>query len=149
LLDVKLIAARWYLGELAGEDMPEIARQALELGHDGKHLRGLAGLISPTRRDVAETVDGALRELGVQSPIAKRDAAFWMAKRVASEIVEGRIEPYRGACCIWLLYGSAASELQDWSDLVIKCEVAAETGGVERAKQQIVQAAKLLLARRD
>jgi hypothetical protein len=97
LLNVKLIAARWYLGELAGEEMPGIAREALEFGHDGKQLRYLAGLTSPTRRDVAETVDGALRELGVQTPLAKHDAALWMARQVATEIVKGRLEPYSGA----------------------------------------------------
>ena len=73
--------------------------------------------------------------------------ALSMAKQVASEIVEGHLEPYRGACRIWLSYAPIASELEHWSDLAIKCEVAAETGGVERAKKEIVRAATLLLAR--
>lgn len=75
--------------------MAGIAGEAIELGHDGKNLRYLAGLSSPTRRDVAGTVDGALRELGVQAPIAKNEAALLMAKQVASEIVEGHIEQWR------------------------------------------------------
>ena len=82
--------------------MPGIARTAIELGHDGKDLRYLAGLNNPTRRDVTGTVDGALRELGVQTPVAKSEAALFMAKQVASEIVEGHLEPYSGACRIWL-----------------------------------------------
>jgi hypothetical protein len=90
VLDSKLVAARWYLGELSGEEMPGIACQALELGYDGKNLRRLAGLTSPAIRDITEIVDAALRELGVQAPITKRDAALWMAKRVAGEIIEGR-----------------------------------------------------------
>jgi hypothetical protein len=43
VLDGKLVAARWYLGDLSGEEMPAIACQALELGYDGKNLRRLAG----------------------------------------------------------------------------------------------------------
>jgi hypothetical protein len=149
VIDASLIAARWYLGELSGEEMPGIACQALEAGHDGKDLRRLAGLSSPARRDVVEVVDAALRELGVQAPIAKRDAALWMAKRVAGEIIDGRIEPYGGACRIWLLYSAEAPELQHWSNLAINYEVAAESGEVEKAKQEIVLAARNLRSAKD
>jgi hypothetical protein len=142
VLDAKLIAARWYLGELSGEDMPGIACQALELGHDGKNLRRLAGLSIPVRRDVVEVVDAALRELGVQAPIAKRDAALWMARQVAGEIIEGRIEPYGGACRIWLSYSSEATELEHWSNLTTNYEMAAEIGEIEKAKQEILRTAK-------
>ncbi|HEY1471190.1 MAG TPA: hypothetical protein VGF61_19265 [Candidatus Acidoferrum sp.] len=121
--------------------MPEIASQALELGHDGKSLRYLAGLTGPTRREVAGVVDGALQELGIQTPITKRDAALWMARRVASEIIEGRIEPYHGACRIGLSYSPEASELEHWPKLMIEYEV---TGEIEKAKQQILQAARNL-----
>jgi hypothetical protein len=144
VLDARLVAARWYLGELSGEEMPGIACQALELGHDGKNLRRLAGLSSPVRRDVVDVVDAALRELGVQAPVAKRDAALWMARRVADEIIEGRIEPYGGACRIWLSYSSEASELEHWSNLTTHYEVAAEVGEIEKAKQEILQAARSL-----
>jgi len=75
VLDVNLVAARWHLGEPSGEEMPGIACEALELRHDGKNLRCLAGLTNPARRDVAEVVDGALRELGVQEPINKHNTS--------------------------------------------------------------------------
>jgi hypothetical protein len=146
VLDAKLVAAKWYLGELSGEEMPGIACQALDLGHDGKNLRYLAGLSGPARRDILEIVDGAMRELGVQTPITKRDAALWMARRLAGEILEGRIEPYGGACRIWLSYSFSASELEHWSNLATNYEVAAETGELEKAKQQIVQAARNLFS---
>ena len=144
MLDVNLVAARWHLGELSGEEMPGIACDALELGHDGKNLRCLAGLTKPTRRDVSEVVDGALRELGVQEPNNKRNAALWMARRTASEIVEGHVEPYKGACRIWLSYSAEAPELQHWSNLATNYEVAAETGEAEKATQEIVRAARNL-----
>jgi hypothetical protein len=146
VLDAKLLAAKWYLGELSGEDMPGIACQALELGRDGKNLRYLAGLSGPARRDILEIVDGAMHELGVQTPITKRDAALWMARRLAGEILEGCIEPYGGACRIWLSYSFNASELEHWSNLATNYEVAAETGELEKAKQQIVQAARNLFS---
>lgn len=145
MLDAQLVAAKWYLGELTGEEMPEIASQALELGHDGKSLRYLAGLMGPARRDVVEVVEGALRELGVQALLTKREAALWMARRVASEIIEGRIEPYDGACRIGLSYSPEASDLEDWPSLFAEYEVAGYTGEVEKAKQKILQAARSLL----
>src|SRR5262249_41457006 len=89
VFDAQLIAAKWYLGELSGEEMPAIACLALALDYDGKSLRQLAGLGKPTRRDIEEVVDGALRELGVDAPVAKRDAAGWMALRVARKLVAG------------------------------------------------------------
>jgi len=147
VLDRNLIAARWYVGELFAEDMPAIACQALEQGQDGKNLRDLAGLSSPARRDILKIVDGAFQELGVQAPITPHDAALWMARHLADDIVGGRTEAYAAACRIWLAYSPEAPELEHWSDVVINYEVEAETTGkVEKAKLQIVQAARNLLA---
>jgi len=126
--------------------MPGIACQALELGHDGKNLRHLAGLSGPARRDILEIVDGAMHELEVQAPIAKRNAALWMARRLAGEILEGRIEPYGGACPIWLSYSFTAPELEHWSNLATNYECATETVGVEKANQLIVEAARILFS---
>ena len=146
MFDAKLIAAKWYVGELSGEDMPAIAFQSLEQGRDGKNLRYLAGLSNPVRRDILEIVDGALRELGVQVPITLHDAALEMARRHAEDILDGRIDPYGGACRIWLSYSSGAPELERWSDMVINYELEAETGRVDEAKLQILQAARDLLS---
>ena len=77
--------------------MPAIACDALKEGRDGKNLRYLAGLSRPARRDILE-IEGALRELGVQAPITPTDAALWIARRLADDIVAGRIEPYGAAC---------------------------------------------------
>jgi hypothetical protein len=148
VLDVDLVAARWYLGEISPDEMPGIACEALELGHDGKNLRYLAGLRNPARRDLQEVVDGALRELGLQEPISKQNAALWMAGRVAREIIEGHIEPYDGACRIWLSYSAEVPELEHWSTLAINYEAAAETGKLEKARQEIVQAARNLRTER-
>ena len=146
MFDAELIAAKWYGGELSGEDMPAIACQALEQGQDGKNLRYLAGLSKPIRREIVKVVDDALQELGVRAPITLHDAALWLARRQAEDIIDGRIDPYGGACRIWLSYSSGAPELQHWSDMVVNYEAVAETGKVDEAKLQIVQAARDLLS---
>jgi hypothetical protein len=87
-----------------------------------------------------------MNELGLQAPITKQDAALWMARRLAGEILEGRIEPYDGAYRIWLSYSFNAPELEDWRGLATDYEVAAETGGLATAKQHIVQAARNLFS---
>ncbi len=149
MLDPQLIAARWYVTELSSEEMPAIACHALELGYDGKSLRRLAGLSSPTRREIEEIVAGALQEMSVDAPMTKRDAANWMARRVAREISDGGIEPYQGACRIWLSYSSDAPELGYWSELATDFEIAADIGNPEEARRQIIQAATDLLTGTD
>lgn len=144
MFDAKLVAARWYLGEISGEEMPGIACEALEMGHNGRNLRRLAGLRSPARRDVVELVDAAVRELGLQAPMAKKDAALWMARRMAVGIIEGRIDPYEGACRIGLVYAAEEDDLRHWCTLVSNYEVAAATGPTEKAKEQILEAARSL-----
>jgi hypothetical protein len=144
VLDPKLVAAQWYAGELYGGDMPGIACRALEEGHDGPNLRQLAGLDNPARRNVTKLVEGALRELGVRAPIAKRDAALCMAGHVAREIIEGKVEPYRGACRIWLTYSFGVCELHHWSDLAVNYEAATNADQTKLADQQIIESAKSL-----
>jgi hypothetical protein len=124
--------------------MPAIAVAALELGHDGRSLRRLAGLDRPTRRDVSDLVDGALRELGVGAPMTRRNANLWMATHVAREIIEGRLEPYLGACRIWLTYSFDVPELSDWSRLVVEHEAASNADEAKKANEQIIRSARSL-----
>jgi len=37
MLDPQLTAAKWYVGELAGEDLAAVACEALKVGFDGKY----------------------------------------------------------------------------------------------------------------
>jgi hypothetical protein len=59
VLDARLVAAKWYLGELSGEEMPGLACQALESGYDGKNLRYLAGLSRGQNRRTPTCMDSA------------------------------------------------------------------------------------------
>jgi hypothetical protein len=78
MIDPHLTAAEWYLGGFDSERLPEIAREAIEHGWDGKNLAQLAALVKPTKRDVEGLVDGALRELGVAAPLSRDEAALWI-----------------------------------------------------------------------
>jgi hypothetical protein len=49
---------------------------------------------------------------------------------------------------LWLSYSFAASELEHWSNLATGHEVAAETGELKKATQQIVEAARILSSTR-
>jgi hypothetical protein len=80
-MDAEHLTIRWYLGDLNAEELPSLAIAALERGCDGKYLRLLAGLVKPTRNDVEDIVDGALRELGGPAPLSKDDAARLLVKR--------------------------------------------------------------------
>src|ERR1035441_2185486 len=92
------VAARWYFGELMHEDLPGIAIEALEQGHDGPMLRRLAGLIKPTSRDIrVEEIDGAFREMGIAAPISMREAQLILATETARAAASGLQNPFDAA----------------------------------------------------
>jgi hypothetical protein len=89
--DPHLTAAEWYLGGFDPERLPEMAREAIELGFDGKNLAQMATLVKPTKRDVERLVDGALRELGVNAPLSTEEAALWILGSVKEGSGSGKI----------------------------------------------------------
>jgi hypothetical protein len=91
MIDPHLTAAEWYLGGFDSERLPEMAREAIEHGCDGKNLAQLAVLVKPTKRDVKELVDGALRELGVTAPLSADEAALWILGSVKANAGSGKI----------------------------------------------------------
>jgi hypothetical protein len=92
-----LFVASWYAGRVGPEHMPAFAADALEAGYDGPSLRRLAGLIRPTARDIGDLFEGALREIGTVPIQSKEQAFFFLSRLVARDILEGRVEPIRGA----------------------------------------------------
>jgi hypothetical protein len=89
--DPHLTAAEWYLGSFDPERLPEMAREAIELGFDGKNLAQMATLVKPTKQDVESLVDGALRELGVNAPLSTEEAALWILDSVKEGSGSGKI----------------------------------------------------------
>src|SRR6202040_101275 len=60
-------------------------------GCEGKNLAQLATLVKPSKRDVEGLVDGALRELGVTTPLSKDEAALWLLGSVKASAGSGKI----------------------------------------------------------
>jgi hypothetical protein len=92
-----LFVAKWYCSKVGPEEMPAFSADALEAGYDGPSLRRLAGLIKPTARDIGDLFEGALREIGTVRIQSKEQALFFLSRLVATDILEGRVEPIRGA----------------------------------------------------
>jgi hypothetical protein len=92
-----LFVAKWYCREVWTEDMPGFAAEALEAGYDGLALRRLAGLIKPNSMDVGDLFQRALLEIGTVKILSQQEAVFFLSRMVATDIVEGRIDPQRGA----------------------------------------------------
>jgi hypothetical protein len=99
-MKIELAQALWQIGKLSAEKLPDVAIQALRRGFDGSALRELAGLQKPTKQDIGDLFDRALKEVECL-PISKREASLIVAKNIAQEIINGNIEPYEGARRIW------------------------------------------------
>lgn len=95
-MDVDLIEAMWRLEGFPPDELPDVAARALEEGYDGPALRALAGLRLPTREQVGELFDGALREMD-RTPLSRMEAGMVVARDVAGKISRGELNPMEGA----------------------------------------------------
>lgn len=69
--------ARWVLGELAPELVPELAVQAVQGGCEAPSVVLLAGLHAPTEREIEDELVGVFRELWQRAPNSTRNFAVW------------------------------------------------------------------------
>jgi hypothetical protein len=97
-LDV--VAARWVLGRIPSEALPQIAADLLEAGRDTRSLRRLAGEMQPTLGETGPLFEEVLDELGIAVPDRSR-AGLVLAKAYAVQIIEGSLSAYDGARHIW------------------------------------------------
>ena len=86
--------AVWELGHLAGEELPEVAVDALVAGLDTPSLRVLAGLTAARMGRAAELSDRAPQELGHRPMVTlppAREAALWAEATAAGavEVLQG------------------------------------------------------------
>lgn len=85
-----LLAARWRSHDLYGEDMPRIAADLLEAGHDTPSLRRLAGEINiGSSSEVEPLVQRVFKELGVDFPITQDKANLIASRQIAREVISG------------------------------------------------------------
>jgi hypothetical protein len=98
---LELAALRLVVGELASEDLPVLAVDALVRGVDSPSLRELAGeRPGADPRGAMDLFQAALEELGIEPP-AEHDALWQLAKHAAEQIVNGELAPFDGASWIW------------------------------------------------
>jgi hypothetical protein len=111
-MDLRRVAARYRLGELPGEELPDIAIALMEEGCDSQAPRELAGLDRPTLRDAGDLFERMLGEQGLILP-DERSAKLLMLDYVLERIGRGEVDPCRGAYGVW----SLASDLFDGEQL--------------------------------
>jgi hypothetical protein len=147
-VDWAVLLARWKLGDLAPEQVPAIALRALEDGSEMTEICVLAGLTSPTRRDVDDEIPLLLQELGTARP-TRPQAAKILADEVLRKIVKGEVDAYGGARVLWS-YSNDFEDLGVWEQLRPFVGAASEwEDDPERRpdyEQDIVEEATALLA---
>ncbi|HEX3129811.1 MAG TPA: hypothetical protein VH394_20920 [Thermoanaerobaculia bacterium] len=90
--------------ELIGDShLPAIAENLLIKGFDTKSLRRLAVEVPPSSVNLFRLFEEANVALRGDQFSTKQDAASWLVLDIASRIVEGSLEPYRGAKIIWII----------------------------------------------
>ena len=91
--------ARFRLGLLPGEALPDLALRMLAGGYDTQPIRELAGLVDPTIRDAGELFENALMAVRPdRMPVEK--ARRVVCKAILRQIVLGEIAPLKGADAI-------------------------------------------------
>jgi len=103
------VVARWTLGLLRGEELPQIAADLLADNHDNQPLREVAGLLRPTLRDAAARFDRALSEAGFTA-MTEAEAVRHVALDIAKRIAAGRMSPYAAAKELGRLWSEHGAE---------------------------------------
>ena len=158
--ELRLAVARWTIGRLRGEELPEIACRAIERGLDSPALAELASMRKPTLRDAEPILVAAMRELGIDE-LDRRSAGFTLAAHYASLILDGTWSPYEGARRIWhevfdaidhpaelAPFMSGASEIEDFNfarpgdpngydDLIAKSEQEIRVAAAKLLKREV------------
>jgi hypothetical protein len=79
-IDPQLLQARWVLGGIRSDDLPDLAVSALQQGFDGTALRQLAGLVRPTLADLEDLPQRAFVDMGL-TPMSKDQAVDVLMER--------------------------------------------------------------------
>ncbi|MCU1270051.1 MAG: hypothetical protein JWN74_1345 [Acidobacteriaceae bacterium] len=94
--------ALWRLEKISFPELPAFAWDALELGFDGQSIRRLAALDKPSYFQIGNLFEQVVEETGI-AQMSKTDAALFLAKEIAKEILSGQKDPLQGAYEIFLL----------------------------------------------
>jgi hypothetical protein len=129
------------------EELADVAVAALEEGLDSPALRVLAGLSPDEANEARRVLERALAELAVPIP-SPRDAVLYLARAIATDVLDGIVAPYEGAKRIWQLTlrapGQALPELDSFVYAASEWEDRAEDRrrfdeGIRRAAHELVE----------
>ena len=147
--DLELILARWVLGDIAPENVPALATDALVDGCGASSVAVLAGLSRPTGSEIEEQLPALLRELGVTLP-SERDAVKVAVDGLAREIVSGTVPPAAGAAGMASYVRTFQDDDTIWDQLAVFYGLAIELDEENRPSSvldpEIVDATSTLLA---
>ena len=90
--DSQLVEARLALGMIGPDEMPALAWDALEAGHDGPSTRRLAALIKPSGWETDQIIPAFMAEAGMQS-ISRQEASIRVAMQLARRILREGLDP--------------------------------------------------------
>jgi hypothetical protein len=93
-----LLAARWTVHDLYGEDMPRIAADLLEAGYDTPMIRRLAGEMNvKSSSDIESLVERMFREFEIRYPLSHMEANLIISRQIAREVIAGSRNPWAAA----------------------------------------------------
>ncbi len=143
-MNFDLEVARFELGWLPGEQLPEVAVRMLEADYDSQELREVAGMLNPTLRDAGNQFATGLRAAGIPS-MTREEAVEIVKRRTLERIASGETDPYLGAReihRIWLAVGYPADLA-----IFVGLEDEYEDHPADRSaiEAEIVEAARLVL----
>ena len=152
-MELRTLAARYRLGEVWGEDLPDVAVDMLQVGIDSQAIRELAGHQRPTLRDLDGLFERVLCDAGQPLPSVE-EAQRVLLSDVLERVIRGETDPGDGAyeawwraCKLpgdehlreeWLRLVGLASEYEDHPDL--RSRLAVEIIAAVRAALAILDA---------
>lgn len=93
-----LLAARWRVHDLYGEDVPQIAADLLESGYDTPTLRRLAGEMNiKSSSEVEPFVERLFKEFNIRYPLSEIQAKLIFSRQIAREVIAGIRNPWVAA----------------------------------------------------
>jgi hypothetical protein len=100
-MDLDLAQARWVLGMIPLDQLPELAAQAMVQGFEGPGVLDLASFDEPTLHLIKpEIVEQAFREMG-RAPLTRSQAALRVARELALRILRGQVSVEKGAADVF------------------------------------------------
>ena len=144
-MDLEIVEALWWLGQLRPEALPQIATDALVAGYDAPALWELAALPNADLSTGTALFAQALEELGRPEPV-RVELYRRLAIEFARQITEGEVGAYEGARHIAVEVAEACPEVdvRAFSDMVEEWERHPERR--QECEAAIVAGARALLA---